>query len=155
MLPGSIVSPHRLWPFTSSFPALRSLEVDLTVSRCGVYRLAPQLGLQSIPLSKIRMGMMVMGFFIKSVLALAHAFTSLEEFGVLYEDVWQTDLVKTAEAIQWKVKVLRFTASYHPGAEYERDRRPSPFDLSAWILHTITPTVLSDDWTGMSGSLHR
>ena len=124
-------SNYELWPFISSFPALRSLELtNLVVSRYRASLLPAQLELQSIPLSKIRTGTIFMGFVIERLLACADEFTSLEEFGIVYEDVWQTNLVKMAEAIQRKVKVLRFSANCHPGTEYERHRRPSAFDIS-------------------------
>lgn len=120
-----------LWPFVSSFPNLRSLEViNLAFHHNGNNRLPPQPRLKNIPLSKIRMNTMSMGFIIDSLLAYASVLTSLEEFGILYEDVRQTALVTVAEAIQRNVKVLRFSAKCHPGIEYERDRRPSAFDVS-------------------------
>ncbi|KAF9647259.1 hypothetical protein BDM02DRAFT_3188167 [Thelephora ganbajun] len=118
------------WPFVSSFPNLRSLEViDLAFHHHGDDRLPPQPGLESLPLSKIRIDTMSMGFIIDSVLAYANVLTSLEEFGILYEDVRQTALATLAEAIQANVKVLRFSANCHPGTEYERQRRPSAFDI--------------------------
>ena len=120
-----------LWPFVSSFPNLRSLEViDLAFHHHGSNRLPPQPGLKNIPLSKIRMNTMSMGFIIDSLLEYANVLTSLEELGILYEDVRQTALVTVAEAIQGTVKVLRFSARCHPGTEYERNRRPSAFDIS-------------------------
>ena len=120
-----------LWPFVSSFPNLRSLEViDLAFHHYGSNRLPPQPRLKNIPLSKIRIDTMSMGFIIDSLLAYANGLTSLEEFGILYEDVRQTALATVAEAIQRDVKVLRFSANCHPGTEYERNRRPSAFDIS-------------------------
>jgi len=120
-----------LWPFVSSFPNLRSLKViDLAFHHHGDNRLPPQPRLKNIPLSKIRIDTMSMGFIIDSLLAYADVLTSLEEFGILYEDVRQTALVTVAEAIQRGVKVLRFSANCHPGTEYERHRRPSAFDIS-------------------------
>ena len=118
------------WPFVSSFANLRSLEViDLAFHHHGDNRLPPQPRLKKLPLSKIRIDTMSMGFIIDSILAYADVLTSLEEFGILYEDVRQTALVTVAEAIQANVKVLRFSANCHPGTEYERDRRPSAFDI--------------------------
>lgn len=120
-----------LWPFVSSFANLRSLEViDLAFHHQGDNRLPPQPRLKKIPLSKIRIDTMSMGFIIDSILAYADMLTSLEEFGILYEDVRQTVLVTVAEAIQPKVKVLRFSANCHPGTEHDRNRRPSAFDIS-------------------------
>jgi len=95
--------------------------------------------LKNIPLSKIRIGTMSMGFIIDSLLAYAGALTSLEEFGILYEDVRQTALVTVAEAIQAKVKVLRFGANCHPGVEHDRNRRPSVFDIGAFICLQLLP----------------
>jgi len=119
------------WPFVSSFPNLHSLKVtSLAFHHHGDDRLPPQPRLKNIPLSKIRIDTMSMGFIIDSLLAYADVFTSLEEFGILYEDVWQIALGKVAEAIQGKVKVLRFSAKCHPGKEPSRDRRPSTFDPS-------------------------
>jgi len=119
------------WPFISSFPTLRSLKVtSLAFHHHGDDRLPPQPRLKNIPLSKIRIDTMSMGFIIDSILAYADVLTSLEEFAILYEDVMQTALGKVAEAIQGKVKVLRFSAICHPGTEPSRDRRPSAFDLS-------------------------
>ena len=119
------------WPFVSSFPNLHSLKVtDLAFHHHGDNRLPPQPGLKNIPLSKIRIDTMSMGFIIDSLLAYADVLTSLEEFGILYEDVRQTALATVAEAIQGKVKVLRFSAKCHPGTEVERNRRPSAFDIS-------------------------
>ena len=129
----SPILSHRddLWPFVSSFPNLRSLEViDLAFHHHGDNRLPPQPRLKNIPLSEIRMNTMSMGFIIDSLLAYADVLTSLEVFGILYEDVRQTALVTVAEAIQENVKVLRFSARCHPGTEYERNRRPSAFDIS-------------------------
>ena len=124
-----------LWPFVSSFPNLRTLEViDLAFHHYGNNRLPPQPGLKNIPLTKIRMNTMSMGFVIDSLLEYADELTSLKEFGVLYEDVRQTALMMVAEAIQGSVKVLRFSAKCHPGIEYERNRYPSAFDISAWTF---------------------
>jgi hypothetical protein len=120
-----------LWPFVSSFPNLRSLEVlDLAFHHHGNNKLPPQPRLKKLPLAKIRIDTMSMGFVIDSLLAYANVLTSLEEFGILYEDVRQTALVTVAEAIQERVKVLRFSANGHSGSEYERNRRPSAFDIS-------------------------
>ena len=130
-----------LWPFVSSFANLRSLEViDLAFHHYGDNRLPPQPGLKKIPLSKIRIDTMSMGFIIDSILAYANMLTSLEEFGILYEDVRQTALVTVAEAIQAKVKVLRFSANCHPGTEHERNRRPSAFDVGVSNLSQFVPT---------------
>lgn len=124
-----------LWPFVSSFPNLRTLKViDLAFHHYGNNRLPPQPGLKNIPLTKIRMNTMSMGFVIDSLLEYADVLTSLEEFAVVYEDVRQTALLTVAEAIQGNVKVLRFDAHCHPGIEYERDRYPSAFDISAWMV---------------------
>ena len=121
-----------LWPFVSSLPNLHSLEViDLAFHHNGASsRLPPQPGLKNIPLSKVRIDTMSMGFIIDSLLEYADVLTSLEEFGILYEDVRQTALGTVAEAIQGKVKVLRFSANCHPGTEHDRKWRPSAFDFS-------------------------
>ena len=119
------------WPFVSSFPTLHSLKVtSLAFHHHGDDRLPPQPQLKNIPLTKIRIDTMSMGFIIDSILAYADVLTSLEEFGILYADVMQTALGRVAEAIQRKVKVLRFSAICHPGTEPSRGRRPSAFDLS-------------------------
>ena len=124
-----------LWPFVSSFPNLRTLKVnDLAFHHYGNNRLPPQPGLKNIPLTKIRMNTMSMGFVIDSLLEYADVLTSLEEFAVVYEDVRQTALMMVAEAIQGNVKMLRFNAHCHPGIEYERHRYPSAFDISTWTL---------------------
>ena len=135
-----------LWPFVSSFPNLRSLEVtDLAFHHQGDNRLPPQPGLKKLPLAKIRIDTMSMGFIIDSILAYAGVLAALEEFGILYQDVRQTALVAVAEAIQGRVKVLRFSANCHPGTEYERDRRPSAFDIrtSSTFLHN-RPSLRSE-----------
>ena len=120
-----------LWPFVSSFKNLRSLQVvDLAFHHHGDNRLPPQPRLKKLPLAKIRIDTMSMGFIIDSILEYADMLTSLEEFGILYEDVRQTALLTVADAIQANVKVLRFSANCHPGTEYERHRRPSAFDIS-------------------------
>ena len=129
---GSVLSRRDdLWPFVSSLPNLRSLEViGLAFFHLGDKGLPPQPGLKKIPLSNIRIDTMSMGFIIDSLLAYADVLTSLEEFGIFYEDVRQTALVTVAEAIQRNVKVLRFSAKCHSGTVYERNRRPSAFDIS-------------------------
>jgi hypothetical protein len=136
--------PHDLWPFISSFPNLRSLEVrDLGFRHYGDNKPLPQPGLKNIPLSKIRIDTMSMGFVIKSLLAYADTFTSLEEFGILYEDVRQTTLTAMAEAIQGNVKVLRFSASCHPGPGAEsRSDRPSVSDTSTRISKSLPQDFL-------------
>jgi hypothetical protein len=134
-----------LWPFVSSFPNLRSLEVtDLAFHHHGDNRLPPQPRLKKLPLSKIRIDTMSMGFIIDSILAHADVLTSLEEFGILYQDVRQTALVAVAEAIQARVKVLRFSANCHPGTEAERERRPSAFDLGT---SKISQRCLRSEWS--------
>ena len=133
-----------LWPFVSSFPNLRSLEViDLAFHHYGNNRLPPQPGLRNIPLSKIRMNTMSMGFIIDSLLEYANVLTSLEEFGILYEDVRQTTLANVAEAIQGNVKVLRFSAKCHSGKEYERNRYPAAFDISMCISKPSLQNLLT------------
>ena len=147
-----------LWPFVSSLPNLRSLKViDLAFHHHGVNRLPPQPRLKTIPLSKIRIDTMSMGFIIDSLLAYADVFTSLEEFGILYEDVRQTALAKVAEAIQGKVKVLRFSANCHPGTEYERDRRPSAFDISMQTFQLLLQDflIIIQGYPNLSASSHR
>ena len=127
-----------LWPFVSSFPNLHYLEItDLAFHHHGDSRLPPQPGLKELPLSKIRIDTMSMGFIIDSILEYADTLTSLEEFGILYEDVRQTALMTVAEAIQARVKMLRFSANCHAGTEYERDRRPSAFDMGTLELSQI------------------
>ena len=117
------------WPFVSSFPTLQSLEVtDLAFHHHGGSELPPQPGLKNIPLSKIRIDTKCMGFIIDSLLAYTDVLPSLEEFGILYEDVRQTALATVAEVIQGKVKVLRFSAKCHAGTE--RGQHPSAFDIS-------------------------
>ena len=147
------------WPFVSSFPNLRYLEVmDLAFHHDGDNGLPPQPRLRNLPLSHIRIDTMSMGFIIDSLLAYADVLVSLNEFGILYEDVRQTALAMVAEAVQAKVKVLRFSANCHPGTEYERHKRPSAFDLSWWIpsncSHRIFLTSSVQEYLNSSGSSH-
>ena len=139
-----------LWPFVSSFPTLHSLKVtDLAFHHHGDNTLPPQPGLKNIPLSKIRIDTWSMGFIIDSLLTYADVLTSLEEFGILYEDVRQTGLGAAAEAIQGKVKVLRFNAKCHPGTEQEKNRRPSASDISVWFFQQLPACLLIVQVTGM------
>jgi hypothetical protein len=127
-----------LWPFVSSFPNLRSLEArHLAFVYPGNAMAPPPPGLRNIPLSRIRIDTKAMGFIVNSLLEYAGVLTSLEEFGILYEDVRQTSLVAMAEAIQGNVKVLRFSAKCHAGTEYERHQRPSAFDISMRISQSL------------------
>jgi hypothetical protein len=121
-----ILHSDDFWPFVFSFPNLRSLEVQgLEMRGIAFYdneedRPSPQARLKDIPLSKVRMNTVGMGFIIDSLLAYAGVLTSLEEFGVLYEEgAGQTVLVAMAEAIQGNVKVLRLSAKRRPGSGYE------------------------------------
>jgi hypothetical protein len=110
------------WPFVTSFPNLRSLEVRCLGLR-GIWfyddkkdRPSPQPRLKDIPLSKIRIDTVDVGFIIDSLLMHAGVLTSLEEFAILYEEyAGLTVLVAMAEAIQGTVKVLKLSAKRRAG----------------------------------------
>ena len=111
------------WPFVSSFPNLRSLEVRcLGMQGIGFCdnkkdRPSPQPQLKDIPLSKIRIDTVDVGFIIDSLLMYASVLTSLEEFAILYEEyAGLTVLVEMAEAIQGTVKVLKLSAKRRSGS---------------------------------------
>jgi len=101
-------------------------------------KLLPQPGLRNIPLSKILIDTRVVGSLINSLIANADEFTSLEEFGIWYPDVGGAALLTAAEAIQGRVKVLRFSANRHPEKEQKRSP-PSVFDSEvSEFVHKFT-----------------
>jgi len=70
-----------------------------------------------------------MGFIICSLVRVAVSLSHLDDFGIAYQDIRQEELPQLAEAIQKRVKCLRFTASCYPGDERDREYRPSAFDI--------------------------
>jgi len=123
--------PSDIWPFLSSFPRLWYLELEGVGFNNSSGSGAPAEGIfNGIPLSTIRMTTASMGFVIDSLVKVAGSLSCLEDFGIAYQDIRQGALPQLADAIQKKVKCLRFTADCYPGDERNHEWRPSVFDLS-------------------------
>ena len=123
--------PNDIWPFLSSFLWLQYLELE----GVGFFRseepgTPAKRTFNGIPLSTIRMTTASMGFVIDSLIKVAGSLSHLEDFGILYQDTRQeAALLQLADAIQMRVKCLRFTADCHPGYGWGDGWRPSAFDM--------------------------
>ena len=126
--------PNDIWPFLSSFPRLRFLELESVGFKNSRESSFPAEGIfDGVPLSAIRMATASMGFVIRSLIKVAGSLSHLEEFGIAYQDIRQRELPQLADAIQRRVKFLRFSASCYPDDERGRGWRPSTFDISEQI----------------------
>lgn len=120
--------PNDVWPFLSSFPRLQHLELGGVGFNLGESGFPVERIFEGIPLTTIRITTSSMGFVIGSLAKVAGSLSYLEGFGIAYEDNRQGALLQLADAIQGKVKCLRFSADCYPGDERLDDWRPSTFD---------------------------
>ena len=123
-------SSEYIWPFISSSPRLQCLELEkvwFDFEECNF----PAEGIfHGVPLSTIRMTTGTMGFIIDSLIKVAGSLSHLDDFGITYQDVRQETLPQLADAIQRRVKCLRFSATCYPGNERLGEHRPSASDIS-------------------------
>ena len=123
---------HRndVWPFLSSFPQLRYLELEGVGFNNSAGSSSPADGIfNGIPLSTVRTTTESMGFIIDSLVTLAGSLSRLDDFGIAYQDIRQATLPQLADAIQRRIKCLRFTADCYPGDQRRNEWRPSAFDM--------------------------
>lgn len=102
----TFVYADEIWPFLSSLPRLQHLEIPgFRFSTPTRYSLPPERMFDGIPLSTLRVSTMFQGIVILSLTNVAGSMSHLEDFGIVYEGVWQKDLPQLAEAIQKMVKM--------------------------------------------------
>ena len=71
-----------------------------------------------------------MGFIIDSLIKVAGSLLHLEDFGIVYQDTRQeAALLQLADAIQMRVKCLRFNSDSYTGYGWHGGWRPSAFDM--------------------------
>jgi len=122
--------PNDILPFLSSFPRLQYLELEgVGFNNSAGPSFSSEEVFNSIPLSTIRMATASMGFVIDSLIKVAGSLSYLENFGISYQDVRQGAVQQLADAIQTKVKRLRFTADCYPGDERSNEWRPYGYDI--------------------------
>ena len=123
--------PSDVWPFLSSFHRLQYLELECvgfdnppgpSSSVEGIFN--------GVPLSTIRITTAFMHDVIDSLTKMAGSLSHLEDFGIAYQDIRQGALPQLADAIERRVKCLRFTADCYPGPGRDNEWRPSAFDKS-------------------------
>jgi len=122
--------PRDIWPFLSSFPRLQYLELEGVGFNNSAGSGSPaEEVFNGIPLSTIRITTASMGFVIDSLVKMAGSLSYLEDFGIAYQDIRQGAIQRLADAIQMRVKCLRFTADCYPGPERGDEWRPFAFDM--------------------------
>lgn len=122
--------PNGIWPFLSSFPRLQHLELDGVGFGISTEPNFPADKIfDGIPLSTMRLTTTSMGFVIRGFIKVAGSLSHLDDFGIAYQDIRQEELPQLADAIQRRVKCLRFSASCYPGDERDGEWRPSAFDI--------------------------
>ena len=130
--------PNDIWLFLTSFPLLQYLKlqsVGFNLAESGF----PAGGIfNGVPLTTIRMTTASMGFIIGSLIRVAGPLSHLNDFGITYQDIRQEALPQLADAIQERVKCLRFNASCYPSGGWARGWRPSASDTSGQTILTFT-----------------
>ena len=138
--------PDDIWSFLPSFPRLQYLELQGVGFNNSAESTYPSEEVFSgIPLSAIRVATASMGFVIGGLVIAASSLSHLEEFGIAYQDVRQGTLPQLADAIQRRVKCLRFTADCYPGPERGNEWRPPAFDMGK----QTNPTPITRKLTGL------
>ena len=123
--------PSDIWPFLSSLRRLQHLELESVKFDKPPGPNFPAEGtFNGAPLSTMRITTAFMGIVIGSLVRMAGALSHLEDFGIVYQDIRQEALPQLADAIQRRVKCLRFTADCYPGHERDDEWRPSAFETS-------------------------
>jgi len=122
--------PSDIWSFLSSFPRLQCLELECIGFNNSAGFSPPAGVFDDVPLSTIRITTAFMGIIINNLTQVASSLSYLEDFGIAYQDNMQGALPQLADAIQARVKCLRFTADCYPGKERGNEWRPSAFDTS-------------------------
>jgi len=100
---------------------------------------------------------MCMGFIVESLVRVAGSLSHLDDFGIKYQDIRQEAVSQLADAIQERVKCLRFSASCRTdgGAEWDMGCRPSVFDIRipefVGRFRSLNTLVLDDLRVGGTG----
>ena len=136
----SFSHPRYIWPFLSSFPRLQYLGLERVGFGDSPTSSFPAEDIfNGIPLSTIRMTTAYMGFIIASLIRVAGSLPHLEDFGIEYQDIRQAALPRLADAIQERVKCLKFSVECCPGVNRGGDPRPSASDISEWTIPLSHP----------------
>lgn len=123
--------PSHVLTFLSSLPRLQYLDLEgVGFFRSEEPRNPTEKTFDGIPLSTIRITTASMGFIIDSLVRVAGSLSYLEDFGIAYEDIRQEGaLLQLADAIQMRVKCLRFTADCYPSYRRRSEWRPPACDI--------------------------
>lgn len=126
-----------IWPFLSSFSRLQYMELKGIGFRTSTESSFPSDRIfDGVPLSTMRLTTASMGFVIRSLIRVVGSLSHLDDFGIAYQDIRQGELPQLADAVQGRVKLLRFSAGCYPGGERDREWRPSTFDISERVSFT-------------------
>lgn len=122
--------PNDIWSLLSSLPRLQHLELS------GIGVKSPDPGspaetlFNGIPLTTMRLDTTSMGFIIQGLIRVANSLSNLSDFRIVHQDMAQEEVPQLVDAIQGRVKSLRFSTGCYPGDERDEEERPSVFDIS-------------------------
>jgi len=125
--------PNDVWSFLSSFPRLQHLvleDIGFIKSTDSKSDFLTTRTFNGVPLSTIRITTALEGPIINSLIKVANSLSHLDNFGIVHKDIIRGALPQLADAIQRRVKRLRFTAGCYPSDGRGDEWRPSAFDIS-------------------------
>jgi len=123
--------PNEIWSLLSLLPRLQHLELERIGFDTEDFGTPAERTFGVIPLLTMRMTTAFMRPVIDSLIKVAGSLPRLKDFGIAYQDTRHelAMLPQLADAIQTRVKCLRFTADCFPGCGFSGDGwRPSALD---------------------------
>ena len=127
----TLCRPNDVWSFLSSFPRLQHLVLeDIGFIKSTESGFLAARTFNGVPLTTIRISTALESPIIDSLIKVADSLSHLDDFGIVHKDVIRGILPQLADAIQKRVKCLRFTAGCKPSDERGDEWRPSAFDIS-------------------------
>ena len=101
-----------IWPFLSSFRRLKCLELsNVRFKHYAEGGLPAESLFRGVPLSTLRITTQVPRFITSSLVRMVNSMPHLDDFGIGYQHVTYGELLGLVDAIQRRVKCLRFSAS--------------------------------------------
>ena len=127
----TLCRPNDIWSFLSSFPRLQHLVLeDIGFIKSTESGFLAARTFNGVPLSTIRITTALEAPIIDSLIKVADSLSHLNDFGIIHKDIVRGALPRLADAIQRRVKCLRFTAGCYPADERGDGWRTSAFDMS-------------------------
>jgi len=127
----TLCRPNEIWSFLSSFPRLQHLVLeDIGFIKSTESGFLAARTFNGVPLSTIRITTALEGPIIDSLIKVADSLSHLSDFGIVHKVTIRGALPQLADAIQRRVKCLRFPTDCYPGDERGNEWRPPAFDMS-------------------------